>query len=158
MAIDTHPLDSLSIAGPTDVEVVEQLWSLRSLQSDARLADVDLLVLDFDGVLTDNAVFVTEDGKESVRVDRGDGWGVARLLEAGVEVVIMSTEHNPVVSARARKLRWLSGCMKGPSTSNAGCGSCAPDSYARSTQSKSRSPSPPPPAVTSRNGSSKGGG
>ncbi len=69
-----------------------------------RLRRVRALVLDFDGVLTDNTVFVHEDGSESVRCWRGDGIGLAALRGIGVSVFILSTEVNPVVSARARKL------------------------------------------------------
>jgi YrbI family 3-deoxy-D-manno-octulosonate 8-phosphate phosphatase len=65
---------------------------------------VELVVLDFDGVMTDNRVWVDSDGRESVAADRGDGFGVARLLARGIEVVVLSTETNPVVSARCRKL------------------------------------------------------
>lgn len=65
---------------------------------------VRLLVLDFDGTLTDNRVWVDETGREMVAAHRGDGMGVALVRRAGVEVVILSTERNPVVAARARKL------------------------------------------------------
>ncbi len=65
---------------------------------------VDLVVLDFDGVLTDNRVWVDAEGREWVAAHRGDGWGLARLREAGVQVVVLSTETNPVVTARCRKL------------------------------------------------------
>lgn len=67
--------------------------------------DVDAVVTDFDGVHTDDTVTVTETGHEAVRVSRSDGMGVARLRDAGVPLLILSTEENPVVSARARKLR-----------------------------------------------------
>lgn len=67
-------------------------------------ARVDLVVLDFDGVLTDNRVWVDEKGKETVAADRSDGWGIARLRQRGIEVVVLSTETNPVVAARCRKL------------------------------------------------------
>ena len=69
-----------------------------------RLRRVRALVLDFDGVLTDNTVFVHQDGSESVRCWRGDGIGLAALRRIGISVFILSTEVNPVVSARARKL------------------------------------------------------
>ena len=62
------------------------------------------MVLDFDGVLTDNRVWVSEDGSEAVACHRGDGLGIARLREAGTETMVLSTEKNPVVSARCRKL------------------------------------------------------
>ncbi|MDZ8172559.1 acylneuraminate cytidylyltransferase [Microbacterium xanthum] len=66
--------------------------------------DVDAVVTDFDGVHTDDAALVDADGTEFVRVSRSDGMGVSLLRRAGVPVVILSTERNPVVSARARKL------------------------------------------------------
>ena len=69
------------------------------------LGEVRLLVLDFDGVMTDNRVLVDEDGRESVWCHRGDGWGIARLRESGLEIVVLSTERNGVVAARCRKLR-----------------------------------------------------
>jgi len=65
---------------------------------------VELVVLDFDGVMTDNRVWVDSDGREAVAADRGDGLGIARLLARGIDVVVLSTETNPVVSARCRKL------------------------------------------------------
>lgn len=66
--------------------------------------DIDAVVLDFDGTQTDDRVWIDADGRETVAVHRGDGLGVARLVRAGVTVLILSTEANPVVSTRARKL------------------------------------------------------
>jgi len=63
-----------------------------------------MVVFDFDGVFTDDRVYVTEDGRESVACSRGDGLGIARLREHGVRVAVLSTESNPVVSARCLKL------------------------------------------------------
>ena len=68
------------------------------------LADVGLVVFDFDGVFTDNRVYVSEEGVESVSCWRSDGLGLARLRALGIPVLILSTEANPVVTARARKL------------------------------------------------------
>jgi 3-deoxy-D-manno-octulosonate 8-phosphate phosphatase (KDO 8-P phosphatase) len=68
------------------------------------LSAVRLVVTDFDGVLTDNQVYVFEDGREAVRCNRADGMGCDLLRRAGIEVVILSTERNPVVTARAGKL------------------------------------------------------
>ena len=68
------------------------------------MPEINLLILDFDGVLTDNKVYVFEDGREAVVCHRGDGWGIRMLQSAGIEVIILSTETNAVVSARAEKL------------------------------------------------------
>ena len=66
--------------------------------------EVDVVITDFDGVHTDDSVLVDQDGRESVRVSRSDGLGVEMLRQAGVPVLIVSKETNPVVRARARKL------------------------------------------------------
>lgn len=69
------------------------------------LASVRLIAFDFDGVFTDNTVYVTQDGLESVRCWRSDGLGLTRLRNVGVHAMIISTEVNSVVSARAEKLK-----------------------------------------------------
>lgn len=68
------------------------------------LADVRLVVFDFDGVFTDNRVWTSESGAESVACSRSDGLGLRRLDEVDVAYVIVSTETNPAVAARAAKL------------------------------------------------------
>jgi 3-deoxy-D-manno-octulosonate 8-phosphate phosphatase (KDO 8-P phosphatase) len=73
--------------------------------SDDALRTIRLVVFDFDGVFTDNRVWVNEAGEESVACWRGDGIGLRRLDDAGVAYVIVSTEPNPVVALRAQKLR-----------------------------------------------------
>ena len=66
--------------------------------------DVQLIVYDFDGVMTDNTVILREDGLESVIVNRSDGLGVNLFRKLGIPQLILSTETNPVVQARAKKL------------------------------------------------------
>ena len=64
-----------------------------------------LLVMDFDGVFTDDTVITDQDGRESVICSRSDGFGLDMLRQHGkVHALILSREENPVVSARARKL------------------------------------------------------
>ena len=68
-------------------------------------AKIRMVAFDFDGVFTDNMVYVLEDGTEAVRCFRSDGLGLQKLKKLGIETVIISTEANPVVSARALKLK-----------------------------------------------------
>ncbi len=71
-----------------------------------KFAKCKFLVLDFDGVLTDNKVYVNQNGIETVRCDRGDGLGLELLKKyTDVGVFIISKEKNPVVVARASKLK-----------------------------------------------------
>ncbi len=70
----------------------------------ARARCLKLLALDFDGVMTDNSVYVFEDGSEAVKCSRLEGYGLRRLVALGAQIVIISTEANPVVAARAQKL------------------------------------------------------
>ena len=65
---------------------------------------IEAVVTDFDGVHTDDSVHVDQNGIESVTVNRRDGLGVRMLREAGIPVLILSTEKNPVVRVRAAKL------------------------------------------------------
>jgi 3-deoxy-D-manno-octulosonate 8-phosphate phosphatase (KDO 8-P phosphatase) len=69
-----------------------------------RIRSIRLVAFDFDGVFTDNKVYVFQDGTEAVRCHRGDGIGLEKLKDLGVDCVVVSTEVNPVVSARGRKL------------------------------------------------------
>ena len=69
------------------------------------LLNVQIIFFDFDGVFTNNKVIIDENGIESVVCDRSDGIGLSRLLSGGVKVYIVSTEENPVVSMRAKKLK-----------------------------------------------------
>lgn len=99
-----------------DVEIAENIFTLRLRESltsrmrtggiNARLSphDLDLIIYDFDGVMTDNCVLVLEDGREAVRANRADGLGIEMIRAAGLRQVLVSTERNPVVAARARKL------------------------------------------------------
>ncbi len=67
--------------------------------------DPALLVLDFDGVLTDNRVWVDEDGHEMVAANRSDSYGLGLLgTNTKIEVMVLSREVNPVVTARCKKM------------------------------------------------------
>lgn len=74
---------------------------------------IDLIVYDFDGVMTDNKVLVTQEGKEAVFCNRDDGWAVRKIKEKGIQQIILSSEENPVVSSRALKLsiQCVQGCL-----------------------------------------------
>jgi YrbI family 3-deoxy-D-manno-octulosonate 8-phosphate phosphatase len=75
------------------------------------LSRIRFVVFDFDGVFTDNRVWTNERGEESVACWRGDAQGLRRLEEVGVEHLIISTEGNAAVGARARKIRAT--CIQG---------------------------------------------
>ncbi len=106
------------VASEWSIEIDEprDLWLARELVAqpadvdlgrphDAELHGIQALVTDFDGVHTDDHAYVSQDGTEQVRVSRGDGMGVALLRRTGVPMLILSTETNPVVAARAAKLK-----------------------------------------------------
>jgi YrbI family 3-deoxy-D-manno-octulosonate 8-phosphate phosphatase len=65
---------------------------------------IDLVVLDFDGVVTDNRVWTDQDGWEMVSASRSDSIWLGELRDRGIEVIILSSEPNQVVKARARKM------------------------------------------------------
>jgi YrbI family 3-deoxy-D-manno-octulosonate 8-phosphate phosphatase len=65
---------------------------------------IDLIICDFDGVITDNRVWVDQDGRESVAAYRSDSVRIRELREQGIELLILSSEPNQVVEARAKKM------------------------------------------------------
>tara|TARA_B100000902_G_C26640601_1_gene588896 strand:- start:36 stop:515 length:480 start_codon:yes stop_codon:yes gene_type:complete len=68
------------------------------------MTKIKIIIYDFDGVMTDNKAYVDENGKETVQINRSDGLGIELLKKLGLEQMIMSTEKNKVVKARAKKL------------------------------------------------------
>ena len=97
---------SFQIDAPEHVELID--WIMRRPgygRAPEWPARVGLVVFDFDGVMTDNTVGVDDRGGETVRCNRGDGWGIARLRDADVPMMILSTEENAVVAARCGKLK-----------------------------------------------------
>jgi N-acylneuraminate cytidylyltransferase len=93
-SIDIDHLHDLALAG-----------ALAQVMEPPQEIDVDAVITDFDGVHTDDSVIVAQDGRESVRVSRADGLGIERLRSIGIPLLIVSKEINPVVAARAAKLR-----------------------------------------------------
>jgi 3-deoxy-D-manno-octulosonate 8-phosphate phosphatase (KDO 8-P phosphatase) len=67
--------------------------------------NIDAIIFDFDGVLTNNLVQLDQKGKESVTCSRSDGLAFEALRKINIPTYILSTELNPVVTARAKKLK-----------------------------------------------------
>lgn len=104
--VRTDPARVLEIDEPADLDRARALAPLLDAAAATPTRDdIDAVVLDFDGTQTDDRVLIDSDGHETVAVHRGDGLGIAALRRAGLPVLILSTETNPVVAARARKLR-----------------------------------------------------
>ncbi|WP_433546040.1 cytidylyltransferase domain-containing protein [Streptomyces sp. CA-294286] len=103
--VRTDPARVLEVDDPRDLERARALAPLLDTAGLPTRGDVDAVVLDFDGTQTDDRVLIDAEGRETVAVHRGDGLGIAALRDAGILLLILSTEQNPVVAARARKLR-----------------------------------------------------
>ena len=71
---------------------------------DSLIEKLQLLVIDFDGVLTDNKVYIGSDNIESVKCTRADGLAIDALKILNINVLILSSEKNCVVLNRAQKL------------------------------------------------------
>ncbi|KND32058.1 acylneuraminate cytidylyltransferase [Streptomyces acidiscabies] len=106
--VRTDPARVLEIDDPHDLARARALAPLFDSERAGGLptgAEVDAVVIDFDGTQTDDRVMIDQDGREFVSVHRGDGLGIAALRRSGKKLLILSTEQNPVVAARARKLK-----------------------------------------------------
>ncbi|MEU5535100.1 N-acylneuraminate cytidylyltransferase [Streptomyces sp. NPDC020362] len=106
--VRTDPARVLEIDDPHELARARALAPLFDADRPGALPtadDIDAVVLDFDGTQTDDRVLIDSDGREFVSVHRGDGLGIAALRKSGLKMLILSTEQNPVVAARARKLK-----------------------------------------------------
>ncbi|MDA1280863.1 MAG: acylneuraminate cytidylyltransferase [Chloroflexi bacterium] len=96
----------LEIDEPPDLllaRAVAEVWSEQDRLG--RLpSPIQAFVTDFDGVVTDNRVILSESGDESVVCDRADGLGLSQLRETGLPILVLSSEKNAVVEERSRKL------------------------------------------------------
>ncbi|MBQ1090256.1 N-acylneuraminate cytidylyltransferase [Streptomyces sp. B93] len=106
--VRTDPARVLEIDDPHELARARALAPLFDADRPGALPtadDIDAVVLDFDGTQTDDRVLIDSEGREFVSVHRGDGLGIAALRRSGLKMLILSTEQNPVVAARARKLK-----------------------------------------------------
>ncbi len=98
--------EMIAIATPEDVAIADLIQRQR-VQAE-RLGklpqQIDAVVFDFDGVFTDNRVWVTQAGEESVACHRGDGMGIGQLKKTGLPVLVLSKEPVPIVVHRCKKL------------------------------------------------------
>lgn len=101
----TDSLASFRVDSFDDLDTAESiLYSRQRSALKPLLRRVRLLVLDFDGVMTNNLVLVMQDGSEGVLCNRSDGLGLGMLKAAGLSIAVLSAESNPVVSRRCEKL------------------------------------------------------
>ncbi|MFE4666277.1 cytidylyltransferase domain-containing protein [Streptomyces sp. NPDC056716] len=106
--VRTDPARVLEIDDPHELARARALATIFDADRPGTLPtadDIDAVVLDFDGTQTDDRVLIDSEGREFVAVHRGDGLGVAALRKSGLKLLVLSTEQNPVVAARARKLK-----------------------------------------------------
>ncbi|WP_306004870.1 acylneuraminate cytidylyltransferase [Aquicoccus porphyridii] len=100
-----HP--PIEIDTPDDLALCSQIAVSHGGGRDIgdRLDRIAAVVMDFDGVHTDNLVLTDDTGREAVMTSRGDGMGLELLRKAGHwRLMILSKERNPVVERRAAKL------------------------------------------------------
>ena len=88
-----------------DLRSTSGLRSSSSTLPPAALARIQLVVFDFDGVFTNNLVYLDQNGIETVACNRSDGLGIGMLRDANIPALVLSAEVNPVVSRRCEKLK-----------------------------------------------------
>ncbi|AFY68390.1 3-deoxy-D-manno-octulosonate 8-phosphate phosphatase, YrbI family [Thalassoporum mexicanum PCC 7367] len=82
----------------------EAMNQISELELIKKLAPIELLVLDVDGVLTDGGLYYTETGAELKKFNAKDGMGIKLVMKAGVAVAIITASASQVVLKRSQKL------------------------------------------------------
>ncbi|HJP37976.1 MAG: HAD-IIIA family hydrolase [Gammaproteobacteria bacterium] len=72
--------------------------------STEKLAAIRLLVLDVDGVMTDGQLHYDAQGHEAKVFHVHDGYGIKQLMQAGIEVAVISGRHSTAVATRMAEL------------------------------------------------------
>jgi N-acylneuraminate cytidylyltransferase len=98
-------MPTLEIDNPSDLIFAEALVIVQKKPKQEILSKIKALVMDFDGVHTDDKVIVFHDGKEAVICSRSDGLGLEMLNKAELKLLIISKERNKIIKKRAEKLR-----------------------------------------------------
>jgi len=94
---------ALEIDSVEDLELARAVVQI-GMSEDSAVGPIAAVALDFDGVLTNNRVVVTEDGREAVICDRSDGFGISMMRDKGLHMLVLSSETNSVVAQRCTKL------------------------------------------------------
>ena len=68
-------------------------------------AKVKLLILDVDGVLTDNTLYINDNGEEAKRFNVSDGMGIYLASRAGLEIALISGKKSRATKFRALDLK-----------------------------------------------------
>jgi N-acylneuraminate cytidylyltransferase len=102
----TPPERHWEIDEPIDFQIAEILMLEQNMIQKIQALPNPLsgIVMDFDGIFTDNKVIVHEDGSEAVICDRSDGLGLNQMKYLNIPLLVISTEKNPVVQIRCKKL------------------------------------------------------
>ncbi len=103
--IPTEPSLALRIDRAEDALAIAAILRARAQREAlAAFAAIDMVVFDFDGVMSNNQVLVMQDATEGALCNRSDGLGIGMLKKAGIPAMVLSKEQNPVVGARCKKL------------------------------------------------------
>ncbi|MCK5125279.1 MAG: HAD hydrolase family protein [candidate division Zixibacteria bacterium] len=77
---------------------------LTRLQLADKLKNLKALILDVDGVLTDDHLYIGPDGFEIKKFYIGDGLMIVLAMRQGLEIVIMSNRYSPATTTRMNDL------------------------------------------------------
>tara|TARA_X000001036_G_scaffold374656_1_gene363136 strand:+ start:47 stop:1210 length:1164 start_codon:yes stop_codon:yes gene_type:complete len=92
---------SIQIDEPYDLKIISSILPRRRSLD---LKKIQIIISDFDGVFTDNNLYLNDSGSESVKLSRSDGMAIQMLKEKDIKFVVISSEKNKVVHQRCKKL------------------------------------------------------
>lgn len=75
-----------------------------SAQVMARAAEIRLLILDVDGVMSDGLIYMGNNGEELKAFNVRDGYGIRCILNAGIEVAIITGRQAKMLEDRCHTL------------------------------------------------------
>ena len=92
---------SFQIDEPHDLKIISPILKKNST---FHFNKIKIVVSDFDGIFTDNNLYLNDKGVESVKLSRSDGMAIKMLKEKNLKFIVVSSEKNKVAYQRCKKL------------------------------------------------------
>lgn len=102
----TYPSDCEITAGLRDIAAGKKQAIKRKDRNFAlsKAKEIKLLLLDVDGVLTDNSLIYLQDGNEAKMFNTQDGFGLRLIRESGIDTGVITARKSEIVARRANEL------------------------------------------------------
>jgi len=108
--LSIYDLEAISEEYEIDLSSLVFRHTFRSAELKAKLSQINLLILDVDGVMTDGGLYFTDEGDHIKKFNAKDGMAIAQLTKRGFQVGIISSGFSGKAVERRASLLGIQHC------------------------------------------------